>query len=113
MASPNTGKNVRGIDHFARELFEGQPEPWESLSSDRLQPYIHLLSEYWHRTDYDHAAWFYGTRDLPRWLGYSAGFNLVSHYLATAPHLRASMLAATEAAAFSAFIPLSSRPATA
>ncbi|WP_241521476.1 DUF2268 domain-containing putative Zn-dependent protease [Chimaeribacter arupi] len=90
--------------HFALELFAGEPEPWERLSSDILQPYIPHLSEYWHRTDYDHNAWFYGTGSLPRWLGYSAGFHLVSRYLAAAPHLRASMLANAEAEAFRAFV---------
>ncbi|EPB0182988.1 DUF2268 domain-containing putative Zn-dependent protease [Escherichia coli] len=45
----------------------------------------------WQRTDYDHNARFYGTGDLPRWLGYTAGFNLISRYLAASPHLRSSM----------------------
>jgi hypothetical protein len=90
--------------HFALELFAGKPEPWESLSSDILQPHRRQLSENWHRTDYDHNAWFYGTQYLPRWLGYSAGFNLVSDYLAAAPHQRASTLTAIDAEAFRAFI---------
>ncbi|PLR30597.1 peptidase [Chimaeribacter californicus] len=90
--------------HFALELFGGQPEPWERLRSDLLQPHLRQLSENWHRTDYDHNAWFFGTHALPRWLGYTAGFNLVSAYLAAAPHQRASTLAATEAEAFRAFI---------
>lgn len=79
--------------HFALELFEGKPELWESLNSDILQSYNSELRENWHRTDYDHNTWFFGTGDLPKWLGYSAGFSLVSRYLTTAPHLRASMLA--------------------
>ena len=90
--------------HFALELFKGQPEPWESLSADVLQPSMRQLSENWDRPDYDHNRWFFGTGDLPRWLGYTAGFNLVSDYLAAAPHQRASTLAATEAEAFRKFI---------
>ena len=90
--------------HFALELFKGKPEPWECLSADVIQPHLRQLREHWHRTDYDHSAWFYGTGSLPRWLGYTAGFNLVSGYLAAVPHQRASTLAAAEAEAFRAFI---------
>jgi uncharacterized protein YjaZ len=59
---------------------------------------------YWHRTDYDHNAWFFGTGDLPRWLGYTAGFNLISRYLASSPHLKASMLANINAEELKGFI---------
>ena len=79
--------------HFSIELLGGEPEPWESLNSDTIQPYYTQMLENWHRTDYDHNAWFFGTGDLPRWLGYTAGFNLMSRYFAVSPHLNASMLA--------------------
>lgn len=83
--------------HFALELFKGEPEPWESLNPEILQTYASEVQENWHRTDYDHSRWFFGTGDLPRWLGYSVGFDLISRYLTTAPHLRASMLAGMNA----------------
>lgn len=79
--------------HFSLELFGGEPEPWESLNPEMIQPYRQLLVENWSRSDYDHNAWFFGTGDLPRWLGYTAGFNLISRYLAAFPHLKASLLA--------------------
>lgn len=78
--------------HFSQELFGGEPEPWENLQSDVIQPYSSHLLENWHRTDYDHNAWFFGTGDLPRWLGYTAGFRLISRYLVAFPHLKASLL---------------------
>lgn len=89
--------------HFSLELFGGEPEPWESLRSDEIQPHLLYLCENWHRTDYDHNAWFFGTHYWPRWLGYTAGFNLVSRYLDATPHLRASMLAHISAEEFRAF----------
>jgi uncharacterized protein YjaZ len=45
--------------HFSIELFGGEPEPWESLHSDTIQPYYPQMLENWHRTDYDHNAWFF------------------------------------------------------
>ena len=90
--------------HFSLELFEGEPEPWESLKFDIIQSHIPQLQDSWYRTDYDHNAWFYGTGDLPRWLGYTAGFNLISRYLAASPHLKASMLATINAEELKDFI---------
>ncbi|WP_223810690.1 DUF2268 domain-containing protein [Pantoea sp. M_9] len=79
--------------HFSLELLGGKPELWESLNSDIMQSFARQLHDSWHRTDYDHNAWFYGTGDLPKWLGYTAGFELISRYLAASPHLKASALA--------------------
>ena len=90
--------------HFSIELFGGEPEPWESLHSDTIQPYYPQMLENWHRTDYDHNAWFFGTGNLPRWLGYTAGFNLISRYLASSPNLKASMLANINAEELKDFI---------
>uniref|UniRef100_UPI0013B015C0 DUF2268 domain-containing putative Zn-dependent protease n=1 Tax=Klebsiella pneumoniae TaxID=573 RepID=UPI0013B015C0 len=90
--------------HFSIELFGGEPEPWESLQSDTIQPYYPQMLENWHRTDYDHNAWFFGTGNLPRWLGYTAGFNLISRYLASSPNLKASMLANINAEELKDFI---------
>nr|WP_270280327.1 DUF2268 domain-containing putative Zn-dependent protease [Enterobacter kobei] len=53
---------------------------------------------------YGHNAWFFGAGNLPRWLGYTAGFSLVSRYLAASPHLKASMLTNINAEEFRAFI---------
>ncbi|EIE5010501.1 peptidase [Salmonella enterica] len=78
--------------HFVLELFGGEPEPWESINSDIVQSYNPQLKANWHSADYDHNRWFFGTGDLPQWLGYTAGFNLVARYFATAPHLRSSVL---------------------
>jgi len=90
--------------HFSLELLGGQPEPWERLESDIVRSYALQLHDSWHRADYDHNAWFYGTSGLPKWLGYTAGFRLISRYLAASPHLKASALANINAAELSGFI---------
>ncbi|MCT6953233.1 DUF2268 domain-containing protein, partial [Salmonella enterica] len=90
--------------HFSLELFGGEPELWESLKSDIIEPYSTKLLENWHCTDYDHNSWFFGTGGLPRWLGYTAGFNLISRYLAASPYLKASMLANIDAEELKAYL---------
>ncbi|MBK4728118.1 DUF2268 domain-containing putative Zn-dependent protease [Pantoea agglomerans] len=86
--------------HFTLELFGGEPEPWESLNEVEVQSHILRTRKDWDRTDYDHNAWFYGTSNLPRWLGYTVGFNLVTRFLLANPHLRASTLTNVNAKAF-------------
>lgn len=86
--------------HFTLELFGGEPEPWESLNKVEVQSHILRTRKDWERTDYDHNAWFYGTSNLPRWLGYTVGFNLVTRFLLANPHLRASTLTNVNAKAF-------------
>ncbi|MGK8934697.1 DUF2268 domain-containing putative Zn-dependent protease [Pluralibacter gergoviae] len=90
--------------HFALEVFAGEPEPWERLSAEDVTPWLPSLSELWDSRDYDHNAWFFGTGSLPRWLGYSAGFQLLSRYFAANPHQRASLLAGEGAEAFREFV---------
>ncbi|AIA71806.1 DUF2268 domain-containing putative Zn-dependent protease [Pectobacterium atrosepticum] len=86
--------------HFTLELFGGEPEPWECLDEVEVQSHILLTRKDWDCTDYDHNAWFYGTSNLPRWLGYTLGFNLVTRFLLANPHLRASTLTNVNAEAF-------------
>ncbi|NTZ51066.1 peptidase [Citrobacter gillenii] len=90
--------------HFVLELFGGEPEPWENINSDIVQSYNPQLKANWHSTDYDHNRWFFGTGDLPQWLGYTAGFNLVSRYFSTAPHLRSSVLSNVNADELQTFL---------
>ena len=50
---------------------------------------------------YDHLAWFFGTDEssIPRWTGYSLGFQLLGDYLHRYSAARASALATTPSAA--------------
>ena len=69
-------------DHFAREAFPDGPEPpWtEALRpAEEAELWAHAEAEGEGR--YDHAAWFYGTGDLPRFAGYRLGHRIVAAYL--------------------------------
>ena len=86
--------------HFAGELFGPAPEPWESLDPAVVREHTAVAEQLWDETDYDHAGWFWGTGTLPRWLGYSMGFQLVGRFLAAHPGSTAASLAEVDAAAF-------------
>lgn len=86
--------------HFAIQLFGGQPEPWECLDSHEMNLYKARASREWQNTDYNHNVWFFGAGDLPRWLGYSLGFDLVARYLSAHPEHRASTLTDASAEVF-------------
>ncbi|MGI9503926.1 MAG: DUF2268 domain-containing putative Zn-dependent protease, partial [Geminicoccaceae bacterium] len=49
---------------------------------------------------YDHHAWFFGTGDLPCWLGYTLGWEIVGHYLRVHEDARPSRLAGATADIF-------------
>lgn len=68
--------------HFARELSGSGPDLWETaFSVDQLLkwplPYDVLTQQ-----PYDHAALFFGSDSLPRWYGYSLGYQMVAVWLA-------------------------------
>lgn len=63
--------------HFVNHLMSTQPEPWETaITFNDLQANSPSTTELQSCT-YNHANWFFGQGDLPRWLGYSLGFELV------------------------------------
>jgi uncharacterized protein YjaZ len=86
--------------HFVLELVGGPPEPWERLPDGEVRSHMTHAVQEWDRTDYNHEAWFFGRRDLPRWLGYSLGFRLVERFLSEHPRSRASNLVGVEAQDF-------------
>jgi len=64
---------------FVRHILQSPPEPWEAalpaLKSLRIGKMT--LSQ----AGYDHAKWFFGKGALPRWLGYSLGYEIVGQWL--------------------------------
>ncbi|MGK9085293.1 DUF2268 domain-containing protein [Brucella intermedia] len=63
--------------HFVQHLMNTPPELWErAVPIDRLKVHCPTVAEL-QSTDYDHAEWFFGRGEIPRWLGYSMGFELV------------------------------------
>ncbi|MBA1243372.1 DUF2268 domain-containing protein [Pseudomonas japonica] len=86
--------------HFAQEVCAGPPEPWECLALPTVLPHVAVVISEWDRPDYDHAAWFFGTARLPRWVGYSLGYQVVARFIKANPGQRASTLAAAPARDF-------------
>jgi hypothetical protein len=71
-------------DHFAAEVFpDTPPKPWDHALSAQQE------AELWRKAQpvlevpygYDHRAWFFGRRDLPRWAGYTLGYRIAEAYL--------------------------------
>jgi uncharacterized protein YjaZ len=68
-------------DHFDIEVNGGSPKPWSiALSEDELQSTILKAKESFN-SDYNHSDWFYGSKEIPRWAGYSLGFKIVGEYI--------------------------------
>ena len=81
-------------DHFSIEVTGINPPLWAvSLKGVELQNWISTASNTWNEASYDHAAWFLGRdQNIPRWTGYSIGFELVKNYLTENPDKKASKL---------------------
>ena len=86
---------------FVEELYASAPEPWErAVSVEALREVAELARPRASRADHDHAEWFYGTGELPRWVGYTLGYELVGRRLAPLDRIPPSALAATPTEAF-------------
>jgi len=69
-------------DSFALEIVRGAPTlPWDSALTieERVSTWLPAREALW--SGYDHDRWFFGHGDLPRWAGYSLGFDAVQQYL--------------------------------
>ncbi len=80
------------------------------MAPDRLAEHSDEALRDWDHADYDHAAWFFGSTDKPRWLGYSLGCLLVARFLAANPGAKPSTLATAPAAGFRASADLKATP---
>lgn len=90
---------------FVEEIYGNPPEPWESaVSSDKLQTHLNAAAKEWESADYDHMRWFFGRGDLPHWIGYTLGYQLVGKYLEDNPESQPSLLASEPAASFRAML---------
>ena len=89
-------------DHFSMEIAGVEPPIWSiSVQGETLNHWILQASEIWHEPGYRHAEWFFGTHpDIPRWAGYSIGFELVGRYLKAHPDQSASQLVGAPASIF-------------
>lgn len=73
-------------DHFDSSINKTQPKPWSCALSERdLAEYREKAQKIWHTGEYNHAEWFFGQGDIPRWTGYALGYSLVAAYLQQHP----------------------------
>ena len=91
-------------EHFAIEVTGRQkPSPWaEALTDTEKKKLLEKASEEWLNPTYNNSLWFFGSnpKEIPRWAGYTLGFDLVAKYLQTHPETSASKLVFADATLF-------------
>ena len=72
-------------DHFAHEVFPHSPQlPWDKALNERQEHRLWARAQpKLDRRDAGslHSTWFFGTGAIPRWAGYTIGYDLVGSYL--------------------------------
>lgn len=90
-------------DHFDTEITNKSPNPW-SVALDKLQikQMMKRAEKEYDSKNYNHNEWFFGSKkkNIPRWTGYTLGFNLVAEYLRKNPDKKPSQLYNLEAEEF-------------
>lgn len=86
---------------FETEVWGGEPSLWATaISLSDIQSLLPIIVDEWNSKKYDHARWFYGKGDLPRWAGYAVGAYLVAEYLKRHPGETAASLVGTPTQTF-------------
>ena len=92
-------------DHFAQELTgRSKPSLYScALTSEQKKVFLGKASEVWNMPTYDNNLWFFGSNPdiIPRWTGYTLGYDLVDAYLKANEGYNASELASADALLFS------------
>ena len=70
-------------DHFAEQAFPDTPsQPWDHALTKAQERSLWLAARRLLDTPgYDHPAWFFGRGNMPRWAGYTLGYDIVGQYL--------------------------------
>ena len=82
-------------DHFDMEINEKGPHLWDIvLNEDQIKEMKSRAKKEYNDKKYNHNEWFFGSKEkkIPRWTGYSLGFNLIAEYLKKNPSKKASQL---------------------
>lgn len=91
-------------EHFAQEVTErNKPTPYScALTPEQKKIFLAKASEEWKQPTYDNDLWFFGSKPeiIPRWTGYTLGYDLVATYLQNHPETSASKLAIADASLF-------------
>ena len=88
-------------DHFDLEVNGGNLQPWcTALHGEEVTTFFKRAEREYNVKDYHHREWFFGTGSLPRWVGYTLGYQIVGTYLKKYPDQTAASLVSTPAKAF-------------
>lgn len=86
---------------FLHEMMVCPPEPFEVAVPDAVcDAWRARARAEFDDAAYDHDAWFFGTGEMPEWLGYTLGRLMVDRYLARHPEATALGLAHAGAGEF-------------
>lgn len=66
---------------FVRLVCDSPLEPWDTALSDDVLATMWPDQRTLMNTKFDHAEWFSGAGDKPRWLGYTVGAKIVENWL--------------------------------
>lgn len=69
-------------DHFDIQVTQCGPSLWDVALTDKEKRVMgqRALREY-NNVNYVHSDWFFGSRNIPRWTGYTLGFEIVESHL--------------------------------
>ena len=85
---------------FTEELYGNKPELQECAISPELVKELSVDAlAHAHSQEYNHSRWFFGGNDLPRWTGYTIGYELVGLAMKKMK-LKPSEMVTTEASLF-------------
>lgn len=81
-------------DHFSVEALGADTPIWSSaITGAELEMWMTAAEADWFDRNYDHGAWFLGqSTTIPRWAGYSIGYELVRIFQEANPGLSAADL---------------------
>jgi len=88
-------------DHFDLEINQKSPQVWDtSLTLKQLSKFQKLAAKEYFNKKYSHTDWFFGSKNIPKWTGYTLGFELVKNFLKKHPDQKPSTLFSTKAEDF-------------
>ncbi len=90
-------------DHFEMEINNKGPHMWDvALKENQIKEMMEKAKKEYNSKNYNHYEWFFGSKErvIPRWTGYTLGFNLVAEYLKKNPDKKPSQLYNLEAEEF-------------
>ncbi|NQV88018.1 MAG: hypothetical protein HQ402_00490 [Parcubacteria group bacterium] len=91
-------------DRFAMEVVgRTKPSPYScALTPEQKKIFMKKAVQEWNKPTYDNNLWFFGSKpvEIPRWTGYTLGYDLVDKYLKKHPETSASKLVSVDASLF-------------